>query len=239
MGLTSDRHPGVSRDVRDRLAGRRCPGLRARSQRISGGWGSSSLMIELRRCSHWCRCCRHWASRRHSRSSGSILMMMPQSIINHRIWGRHVAGQSRSVSARFICHRIYSSCRRQSCRTCRWRCEWPRYHGTRSCGRSCESSCRDGLLLLMVVVSGSCWHVRVHSATYSCRRDYSRGRRWWRVVRRWGCWWGWMLGADWAAVIDDWAAADEVIVTADRGTSWGGWRCRKQCWCCWRITTCK
>jgi len=169
--LTCNRHPWISRYIRDSgLTGGR---LLAGRQRIDNGRCSSRLVVELCRRCHGRRCGRHGRGsgrgRNEATGRSAVLMMMTESIVNHRI-GRcrcHIAGETSCITARFVAgsRGIHSG---GCCQGSAGRRRGPETgHHTR---RGAERGCRNRLLLLMMMMRRCSGHVGIHTGRCTRRR---------------------------------------------------------------------
>lgn len=154
--LTCNRHPRISRNVRNWLpAG--CHRLGAGIQRIRDSAGG--MLVELCGDGHWRR---SGADGIRSRNSHAVLMMMAKCIVDHGVRRCYVTSETSRVSAWFIVGGVNCGGGCQCCGTRAW---WKaRYHCTG--GGSIESG--NGLLLMMVGGGGR--HVRIHSGRWRRRR---------------------------------------------------------------------
>ena len=180
-GLTGDGHPWIAGNLwYSRLS---TSGLLTGSQGINNSRSGGCLVVELCCGRHGSRSCRHRRRRRswgHKAARGSsILMMVSQCVINHRISSRrgNISRETCGVPTGLVTASggINSRCSRQGCTRCSWR---PKTWDHAWCGP--KSSSRYSLMLLMMMMGCSHRNVRIHA--------------WGGARRRWcGSWTSWVL----------------------------------------------
>lgn len=170
FGLTCNRHPWVSRYVWYGLPGGRGARLWAGGKRVDDG--ACRLVVELR-CDGHGRGGRAdgTCGRGDRRGGGSVLVVVSEGVVDHRVCGRNAAGEAGGVPAALVCGGVDG--RRQSGGARGG--EGPRHHRAGG-GGGVEGRSGHRLLLLVVVVRRGA-NIRVHPCRRRSGRCRRRGRR--------------------------------------------------------------